>query len=66
MPPNNPDMLFGDHHAQGYASATITARQMEVRFHKVRPLENGQTPAKPLLGTTRITLAAGSTTPVIG
>ena len=65
-PGNNPDMLYGDHHAQGYATATITTSQMQVHFHKVRSLEGGQAPASPLLQTTRITLAAGSTTPVIG
>lgn len=62
---NNPDLAYSDHHAQGYATATVTASQMEVRFHKVRPLDNGQAPASPLLQTTRITLGAGSTTPVI-
>ena len=65
MPANNPDMLFGDHHAQGYASATLTPGQLEVRFHKVKPLQQGQAPASPLLHTTRITLPAGSTSPVV-
>ena len=65
MPANNPDMLFGDHHAQGYASATLTPGQLEVRFHKVKPLQQGQAPASPLLHTTRITLPAGSTFPVV-
>ena len=66
VPANNPDMLYGDHHAQGYATATVTASQLEVQFHKVKPLDEGQAPATPLLQTTRITLPAGSTSPTIG
>ena len=63
---NNPDLTYSDHNAQGYATATLTADQMEVLFHKVKPLDNGAKPASPLASTTRILLAAGSTQPVIG
>ena len=44
----------------------LNGQDGQVHFHKVRSLEGGQAPASPLLQTTRITLAAGSTTPVIG
>lgn len=63
---NNPDMRFADHNAQGYASATLTAGQLVVTYHKVKPLQaDGTAPANPLLKRTRITVAAGSVNPVI-
>ena len=67
MSPMEGLVVEGDagHHAQGYASATLTPGQLEVRFHKVKPLQQGQAPASPLLHTTRITLPAGSTSPVV-
>ena len=64
--PNNPDLAYHDHDAQGYATATVTADAMVVVYNKVKPLNSdGTAPADPLLKRTRITLAAGSTTPVI-
>ena len=62
---NNPDLLFSDHDAQGYASATVTAQAFTVVFNKVKPLDAGKAPASPLLKRTRIRVNAGSTTPVI-
>jgi alkaline phosphatase D len=64
--PNNPDLAYHDHDAQGYATATVTADAMVVVYNKVKPLnEDGTAPADPLLKRTRITLAAGDKTPVI-
>lgn len=66
MSGNNPDLVFADHNAQGYASATVTAQEFAVVFSKVRPLgSDGNAPVNPLLKRTRIRLATGSTTPVI-
>ena len=63
---NNPDFAYVDHNAQGYASATLTATSLVVTFNKVKPLNaDGSLPASPLLKRTRITLAVGSTTPVV-
>jgi alkaline phosphatase D len=63
---NNPDLLYHDHDAQGYATATVTPAQMVVTFTKVKPLNaDGTAPASPLLKRTRMTVNAGSTTPVI-
>lgn len=63
---NNPDLLYHDHDAQGYATATVTAAQMVVTFTKVKPLNaDGTLPASPLLKRTRMTMNAGSLTPVI-
>jgi alkaline phosphatase D len=63
---NNPDLLYHDHDAQGYATATVTAAQMVVTFTKVRPLNaDGSAPASPLLKRTRMTMNAGSLVPVI-
>ena len=63
---NNPDLAYVDHHAQGYAVAIITARAFTVMFTKVKPLNaDGTTPTSPLLKRTRITVQAGSHTPVI-
>jgi len=63
---NNPDLLYHDHDAQGYATATVTAAQMVVTFTKVKPLNaDGSAPASPLLKRTRMTMNAGSVTPVI-
>ena len=63
---HNPDFAHVDHDAQGYASAVLTAERLVVTFHKVKPLNaDGTKPASPLLKKTRITLAAGSTTPAV-
>lgn len=63
---NNPDFAYLDHDAQGYAVATITANAFTVLFKKVKGLNaDGSKPAAPLAKTTRITVAAGSTTPVV-
>jgi alkaline phosphatase D len=63
---NNPDFAFVDHDAQGYASATLSAGNLVVIFNKVKPLNaDGAAPASPLLKRTRITLAVGSTTPLV-
>jgi alkaline phosphatase D len=63
---HNPDFAYVDHHAQGYAVATVTAAAFTVVFNKVKPLNaDGSAPAAPLLKRTRITLALGSTTPVV-
>jgi alkaline phosphatase D len=64
--PNNPDLAYHDHDAQGYATATVTPDAMVVVYNKVKPLnDDGSAPAEPLLKRTRITLAAGSFAPVI-
>lgn len=63
---NNPDFAYVDHDAQGYASAVISSSSMVVTLNKVKPLNtDGSVPASPLLKRTRITIAAGSTTPVV-
>ena len=63
---HNPDFAYADHDAQGFAVATVTAASFMVMFHKVKPLNaDGTKPAAPLLKKTRITLALGSTTPVV-
>ncbi len=63
---NNPDFAYADHDAQGFAVATVTAASFSVMFNKVKPLNaDGSKPASPLLKRTRITLALGSTTPVV-
>lgn len=63
----NPDFAYTDHNAQGYASATVTADQFVVVFNKVKPLTKaGEAPKLPLLQQTRITVASGSTKPVVG
>jgi alkaline phosphatase D len=63
----NPDFAYTDHNAQGYASATVTAEQFVVVFNKVKPLtRSGAAPKRPLAQQTRITVASGSTTPVVG
>lgn len=63
---NNPDFAYVDHHAQGYAVASVKAGSFTVLFKKVKPLNaDGSKPAAPLLKTTRITVAAGSTTPQV-
>ncbi|MFL6673177.1 MAG: alkaline phosphatase D family protein [Massilia sp.] len=62
----NPDLAYADHDAQGYALASVTADAFTVTFNKVKPLDaGGVAPAAPLAKRTRITLAAGSTTPVV-
>jgi len=66
MRTNNPDLAYADHDAQGYAVATITANAFTVLFNKVKPLNaDGTKPASPLLKRTRITVHAGSHTPII-
>jgi alkaline phosphatase D len=63
---NNPDFAYVDHDAQGYASATVTPTHLVVSYHKVRPLEpDGTAPAAPLAKRTRITLVAGTHTPLV-
>ncbi len=63
---NNPDFAYADHDAQGFAVATVTAASFVVMFNKVKPLNaDGTKPAAPLLKRTRITLALGSTSPVV-
>ena len=63
---NNPDFAYVDHDAQGYASATLTASSLQVIYTKMKPLtSNGTVPDSPVLKRTRITLAAGSKTPVV-
>jgi alkaline phosphatase D len=62
----NPDLAYADFSAQGYAVATVTQAQFSVVFNKVGPLgSDGNAPANPLAGRTRITLAAGSIQPVV-
>lgn len=63
---NNPGFAYADHDAQGYAVATVTPASLTVVFNKVKPLNaDGSKPAAPLAKRTRITLAAGSTTPKV-
>ena len=63
---HNPDFAYADHDAQGFAVATVTAASFVVMFNKVKPLNaDGTRPASPLLKRTRITLALGSTSPVV-
>ncbi|HYD78612.1 MAG TPA: alkaline phosphatase D family protein [Paucimonas sp.] len=63
---NNPDFAYVDHNAQGYAVATVTPTSFTVMFNKVNPLTaGGAKPAQILAKRTRITLQAGSTTPVV-
>ncbi len=62
----NPDLVYGDHDAQGYAVATVTPDNFVVVFNKVKPLNSdGSAPANPLATRTRITLANGSTAPSV-
>lgn len=66
MRANNPAFAYADHDAQGYSVATVTAAGFTVVFNKVKPLNpDGTKPAAPLSKRTRITLAAGSTTPTV-
>ena len=54
---HNPDLRHGDHDAQGYASAVVTATSFDVTFHKVRPLTaDGTAPASPLLSQQRLSV----------
>lgn len=63
---HNPDFAYADHDAQGFAVATVTANAFTVMFNKVKPLNaDGSKPASPLMKRTRITLALGSTSPVV-
>ncbi|MCS0808419.1 alkaline phosphatase D family protein [Massilia agilis] len=63
---HNPDLVYGDHDAQGYAVATVTADSFVVDYNKVKPLnDNGTAPSNPLDKRTRITLGFGSTSPVV-
>lgn len=62
----NPDLRYGDHDAQGYASATVSADSLTVIFNKMKPLNSdGSVPGDPLASRTRIVLNAGSLVPVI-
>jgi alkaline phosphatase D len=65
MRSQNPDLAYADFGAQGYAVATVTQAQFSVVFTKVKPLDGANAPAEPLAGRTRITLAAGSTQPLV-
>jgi alkaline phosphatase D len=63
---HNPDLLFADHDAQGYASAVVTPTSMVVTFNKVLPLQaDGTAPSHPVLQRTRITLLEGTTRPLV-
>jgi len=63
---NNPDFAYVDHDAQGYASAVVTPTSLVVTFNKVLPLNgDGTAPVSPLAKRTRITLLAGTTTPIV-
>jgi len=63
---NNPDFAYADHDAQGYASAVATPTSLVVTFNKVLPLNgDGTTPVSPLAKRTRITLLAGTTSPLV-
>jgi alkaline phosphatase D len=66
MRANNPDFAYVDHSAQGYALATVTPDSFTVLFNKVAPLTaTGAKPDQILAKRTRITLQAGSTTPLV-
>jgi alkaline phosphatase D len=57
---NNPDLLYADHNANGYASATVTPTQFVAIFNKVKALNSdGSAPAAPLAKRTRLTIQAG-------
>ncbi|UUZ55429.1 hypothetical protein LP419_06830 [Massilia sp. H-1] len=63
---HNPDFAYADHDAQGYAVATVTAASFSVMFNKVKPLNpDGSKLTTPLMKRTKITLALGSTSPVV-
>lgn len=63
---NNPALAYADGDAQGYAVATVTPAAFGVVFSKVAKLNaDGSAPAAPLGKRTRITLASGSTTPLV-
>ncbi|MDR5857222.1 alkaline phosphatase D family protein [Caballeronia sp. LZ062] len=58
---NNPDMLYADHDAIGYASATVTPTQFVAIYNKVRGLNaDGSAPQNPLQKRTRLTINAGA------
>jgi alkaline phosphatase D len=62
----NPDLLYGDHDAQGYAVATVTPDSFVVEYNKVKPLNSdGTAPGSPLDKKTRITLLHDTTTPTV-
>jgi alkaline phosphatase D len=64
---HNPDLRHGDHDAQGYASAVVTATSFDVTFHKVRPLNaDGTAPVSPLLSQQRLSVPAGRVDVVVG
>lgn len=66
MRANNPDLLYADHDAQGYATATVSAERLTVVFNKVSPLDsNGGRPAQPLMKRVRISLVRGALQPEI-
>jgi len=58
---NNPDMLYADHDAIGYASATVTPTQFVAIYNKVKGLNpDGTAPQNPLQKRTRLTINAGA------
>jgi alkaline phosphatase D len=58
---NNPDMLYADHDAIGYASATVTPTQFIAIFNKMKGLNaDGTAPQEPLAKRTRLIINAGS------
>lgn len=64
---HNPDLRHGDHDAQGYASAVVTATSFDVTFHKVRPLNaDGTAPASPLLSQQRLSVPANGVSVSLG
>jgi alkaline phosphatase D len=66
MREQNPDLVYADHNAQGYAVASVTADAFTVLFNKVKPLQpDGSAPPDPLAKRTRITLRPGSTAPLV-
>jgi len=63
---HNPDFAYVDHDAQGYASAVLSHTHLVVTFHKVQGLNaDGSAPSHPLKKRTRITLIAGTNTPLV-
>lgn len=63
---NNPDLVYADHDAQGYATATVSAARMTVTFHKVAPLNlDGSRPTQAVSKRVLITVHSGSLQPEI-
>jgi alkaline phosphatase D len=54
-------MLYADHDAIGYASATVTPTQFVAIYNKVKGLNtDGTAPQNPLQKRTRLTINAGA------